>query len=43
MRRVNEFREKEGLDRVKPYQLSDLIAGTSTGGCVLMVKHVEEY
>lgn len=37
MRRVNEFREKEGLDRVKPYQLFDLIAGTSTGGLIAIM------
>lgn len=30
------------LDRVKPYQLFDLMAGTSTGGFLSMVKHVEE-
>ena len=32
MRRVNEIRQKNGLDKIKPYQLFHLIVGTSTGG-----------
>lgn len=33
MARLNDERQKSNLPRVKPYEVFDLIGGTSTGGC----------
>lgn len=42
MDRLNDTREEQGLERVKPCDVFDLIGGTSTGGyaqVVLIVTH----
>lgn len=37
MNRLNDTREEQGLGRVKPCEVFDLIGGTSTGGYVQLV------
>lgn len=37
MNRLNDMREEQGLGRVKPCEVFDLIGGTSTGGYVQLV------
>ena len=32
MKKLNEYREKKGLDERKPCEVFDMIGGTSTGG-----------
>jgi patatin-like phospholipase/acyl hydrolase len=37
MNRLNYMREEAGLEHKKPYQIFDLIGGTSTGGYVYSI------
>ncbi|KAJ6081476.1 hypothetical protein N7499_006350 [Penicillium canescens] len=37
MRKINEKREQEGLRKVKPCEIFDLIGGTSTGGLIAIM------
>ena len=37
MNRLNDTREEQGLGRVKPCEVFDLIGGTSTGGYVQLI------